>query len=64
MTMKLYKKWIQHMTNPLHVYCRLIDFGLSSGISRRLSVFYERHFYAPVSKDLGKTWKTLIKRSW
>jgi hypothetical protein len=42
--MKVSNTWVQHITNPLHVYCRLIDCGFSEGISKRLSVIYEDIF--------------------
>ena len=38
---------LQHRTNPLHVYCRLMDLGLGRFLSRRLCVFYERLFFPP-----------------
>ncbi|WP_328285324.1 hypothetical protein [Desulfovibrio sp. X2] len=37
--------FLQHSLNPLHVYCRLKDCGLSHGVALRVSVFYERHVY-------------------
>ncbi len=36
------RRAIQHVLNPLHVYCRLRDFGLPSGFAGRISLFYER----------------------
>lgn len=43
---KRYRIWMQHVANPLHVYCRLVDLGLGVHVSKRLSMFYERHFYS------------------
>jgi hypothetical protein len=37
--------WLQHITNPLHLYCRLLDLGLSMSLSRRIGRIYERIFY-------------------
>lgn len=31
------KQDAQHELNPLHVYCRLLDAGMSKGMARRLS---------------------------
>lgn len=62
--MKLYTTWIQHMTNPLHIYCRLIDFGLSMRFSRKLGIFYEKCLYPFVSRDLKQTWNSLRKGYW
>ena len=33
---------LQHYLNPLHIYCRLIDFGLPKTISKYLCRFYEK----------------------
>ncbi len=34
-----------HYFNPLHLYCRLCDFGLAPNQARRLSGAYERIFF-------------------
>ena len=60
--MKLYRIWIQHITNPLHIYCRLIDCGMSMKSSRRLGIFYEKHFYPSMLKGLKLKWNSLRKR--
>ena len=36
---------LQHLLNPLHIYCRLLDIGLSSRLAAKLCLFYERSFY-------------------
>jgi hypothetical protein len=54
--MKVNNTWMQHIANPLHVYCRLIDCGLSEGTSKRLSMIYERYIYHYFLKDLTKRW--------
>ena len=33
---------VEHYSNPLHVYCRLIDIGISKERARSLSIHYER----------------------
>lgn len=43
--MRFFKNFLQHRFNPLHVYCRLCDYGLSTGAAARLSTVYERFFY-------------------
>jgi len=42
--MKLFKAYLQHRLNPLHVYCRLRDYGLSSHFAIRVSHAYERFY--------------------
>ena len=62
--MRLYKIWVQHMSNPLHIYCRLIDMGFSMKSSRRLGTFYEKHFYPGMFKGLRAKCISFVKRSW
>jgi hypothetical protein len=33
---------VQHKTNPLHVYCRLVDLGMGRFLSKKVCVLYER----------------------
>lgn len=40
--MRFFKSYIQHRFNPLHVYCRLRDYGLSSRVAIRITSAYER----------------------
>lgn len=40
-----FEKWFQHISNPLHVYCRLLDLGLDTVSSKRISIFYEKYFF-------------------
>ena len=40
--MKLFRAYLQHRFNPLHVYCRLCDYGLSTRFAIRVSNAYER----------------------
>lgn len=37
----------EHKCNPLHIYCRLIDLGLSTKSARKKSMFYEKYFFRP-----------------
>ena len=39
------KLCFQHIFNPLHVYCRLRDCGLSAGAARSVSRQYERYVF-------------------
>lgn len=39
---------LQHVLNPLHVYCRLKEAGLTEAVARRLTETYERAFYRRV----------------
>ena len=42
--MKIFKAYLQHRFNPLHVYCRLRDYGISSRFAIRVSSAYERFY--------------------
>lgn len=42
--MRLFKSYLQHRFNPLHVYCRLRDYGLSTRTAIRVSNAYERFY--------------------
>lgn len=46
--MTRFRSHIQHHFNPLHVYCRLRDWGFSYGAARTVSVCYERLVYRVV----------------
>ena len=59
-----YSTWVQHIANPLHSYCRLIDFGVSAGFSKKVSVIYEKYLFHFLIKDLNPTWIFTRKRSW
>jgi len=60
--MRLSNPWLQHIANPLHVYCRLIDFGVSSEISKKVSVAYEKYLYYFLSVVIKKRWRLLKKK--
>jgi len=36
------KTFFQHYLNALHVYCRLVDMGISSKLAKRIATLYER----------------------
>ena len=40
--MRFFKSYIQHCFNPLHIYCRLRDYGVSSRVAIRITSAYER----------------------
>lgn len=54
--------WLQHVTNPLHIYCRLLDFGLGLRWAKRLGSFYERHVYSFRLRELQQKCGSKIKR--
>lgn len=39
---------LQHLLNPLHLYCRLLEAGLAEPLARRMSRAYERALYRPL----------------
>ncbi len=43
--MKNLRHQLQHLLNPLHLYCRLQQAGLTEAAARRLCVAYERSVY-------------------
>lgn len=40
--MARFRSYLQHRLNPLHVYCRLCERGISRPTARKLSSVYER----------------------
>lgn len=42
--MHFVRNYLQHRFNPLHIYCRLRDFGFSSRTATRVSNAYERFY--------------------
>lgn len=43
--MRFVRNFLQHRLNPLHVYCRLRDAGLSRHVAARFCGAYERYLY-------------------
>ncbi|NJB68246.1 hypothetical protein GGQ74_001919 [Desulfobaculum xiamenense] len=43
--MSAFKCLMQHYLNPLHVYCRLRDMGVSTSLTRHMCSVYERYVY-------------------
>jgi hypothetical protein len=41
------KDRLQHMLNPLHVYCRLRQLGMAGERAMRMCAVYERYLYRP-----------------
>jgi hypothetical protein len=39
------RRALQHLLNPLHLYCRLRDFGVGTGKAQRMCGAYERIVY-------------------
>lgn len=39
------RNYLQHRLNPVHMYCRLMDFGLADASARRVCSVYERFIY-------------------
>lgn len=39
------RRHLQHLLNPLHLYCRLKEAGLAEPLARRLSQAWERTLY-------------------
>ena len=43
--LKSIHSFINHVFNPLHVYCRLIDIGIKKTQAMDIIKFYEIHIY-------------------
>lgn len=43
--MRRIRNAVHHLFNPLHVYCRLKDIGLSKPVAHRVSRVYERYVF-------------------
>lgn len=43
--MRLFKHYLQHHFNPLHVYCRLREAGMKAPLSIAMCALYERYLY-------------------
>jgi len=43
--MKRFRNYLQHRLNPVHMYCRLMDFGMAEDRARRMCSVYERFIY-------------------
>lgn len=43
--MRTLHRHLQHLLNPLHLYCRLVQVGLTEPVARRLCLAYERTVY-------------------
>lgn len=43
--MRRFRNYLQHCLNPLHVYCRLRNLGLTCRMAGRVSGLYERFVY-------------------
>ncbi len=46
--MNWFKNYLQHMFNPVHMYCRLMDFGVTKSRARRMCAVYERFIYRSI----------------
>lgn len=43
--MRRIRNAVHHFFNPLHVYCRLKDIGLSKPVAHKMSRAYERYVF-------------------
>ncbi len=58
-----FEKWIQHLSNPLHIYCRLMDMGMNAVSSKRFGILYEKYFYHFFMRDIRQIWNFSRKGS-
>ncbi|SMF02570.1 hypothetical protein SAMN06295933_1220 [Desulfovibrio gilichinskyi] len=40
-------KFMEHIFNPLHIYCRLVDCGIPSRTAKKAARFYELFLFKP-----------------
>ncbi len=45
---------LNHYLNPLHVYCRLVELGISRTAGLAMARWYESHIYRPVTCRAGR----------
>lgn len=43
--MRTIRLYFQHFFNPLHIYCRLRQFGIENTTAQRVCTVYERFIY-------------------
>ena len=43
--MRTLRNTLEHLFNPLHVYCRLLKLGVTQTTALRLCSIYERYIY-------------------
>ena len=43
-------KTIAHKTNPVHIYCRLLDLKFKKGTAARMTKLYEKYIYSLIKK--------------
>jgi hypothetical protein len=41
---------VQHICNPLHLYCRLVDLGMSPRMAKRLGFIYEKICFSIIKR--------------
>lgn len=41
---KKLRSYLQHRLNPVHIYCRLRDFGLAKANAKRMILFYSKFY--------------------
>lgn len=46
---------LQHIFNPLHIYCRLRQFGLGGPVATRFCSAYERWVYSRIGRSVVET---------
>ncbi|XVK04039.1 hypothetical protein N7E73_12060 [Maridesulfovibrio sp. FT414] len=44
-----FKAFIEHIFNPLHIYCRLMDCGMPSPRARKIARAYELCLFKPAT---------------
>ena len=62
--LKMNSQRIQHVMNPLHLYCRLVDFGMSVNFSKKLGITYEKYFHRYFLKKDKTLWNSIIRKYW
>ena len=58
--MKKLVSGFQHLFNPLHIYCRLLDTGFSRCVSAQLCQYYERFIFRRITRLSTVSWSYLL----
>ena len=46
------RKKLQHIFNPLHIYCRILDHGVTKKTATKLVQIYEKYIYIIMLKKI------------
>lgn len=45
LNMRLFLLYLQHILNPLHIYCRLVDLHINQNTALKIAYIYDRGIF-------------------